>query len=277
MRYWEKFTDTLQVRLSEDGVLWLTKVNADVGYGISMRMLSALQAIFTGLKDDDSIRAIVIDAPDNAHQNGAVMVGEIKPKLSDLSREDFSEIVSIGHGLGDLIAEADVPVVSIARGGALGGGFELMLRSDFIFCTDKAEFCLPEVTVGFIAAWGGTQMAGRLMPYRKAQELLLTGRPISGAQAEEYGLVTRSFADSGALQQHVDDLLQHFRHCSPASFRWTKQCLAAIWKGDISIGKETEREAQVETMEGGDFLRALGAYSQGSYFDFVSGTDGRKR
>ena len=273
----QAFADTLRAHVSEDGVLWLTKVNAESGYGISMKTLQALRTIFASLETDASVRAVVIDAEDDALQNGAVVVSEIKPSVKDLTREDFAEIVAMGQSLGHIIADSHVPVIGIARGGAVGGGFELMLRTDFAFCTDQAQFCLPEVTVGFIAAWGGTQWGGRYMPFRKAQEVLLTGLPIEGKQAEEYGLLTRSFADSDALDKHVTDLLNHLRHCSPAAFRWTKQCLAAVRDGGLSDGEKVELQAEVETMATGDYVKGLRAYGRGSYFDFVNDTTGTKR
>ena len=273
----EAFAGTLRADVSDDGVLWLTKVNAESGYGISIKMLEALGAIFSNLKKDASVRAVVIDAEGDAFQNGAVVASEIKPSVKDLTREDFAEIVALGQSLGHVIADADVPVIGIARGGAVGGGFELMLRTDFAFCTDQARFCLPEVTVGFIAAWGGTQWGGRYMPFRKAQEVLLTGLPMDGKQAAEYGLLTRSFADSDALDKHVTDLLNHLRHCSPASLRWTKKCLAAIRDRGLADGEKVELQAEVETMATGDYLKGLRAYGRGSYFDFVSDTTGTKR
>ena len=273
----EAFADTLRAHVSDDDVLWLTKVNAETGYGISMKMLKALQTTLTGLRTHSSIRAVVIDAEGDAMQGGAVMVGEIKPSIKDLTREDFAEIVVLGQNLGRIVADLHIPVIGVARGGALGGGLELLLRTDFAFCTDQAQFSLPEVTVGFVAAWGGTQWGGRYMPFRKAQEVLLTGLPIDGKRAEEYGLVTRSFADNAALDTHLTELLNHLRYCSPAAFRWTKQCLAAIRDGHMYDGEQVELKAEVETMASGDYVKALRAYGQGRFFDFSRNATGKRR
>lgn len=274
---WEAFADTLKVAISADKVLRLTKVNAKMGYGISKKMLSAFQTIFTDLQKGTSIRAVVIDAEGTAMQNGAVMVTEIKPSLKDLTHEDFAEIVEIGQRLGSKIANLPIPVIGIARGGAIGGGLELLLRSDFLFCTHQAQFSFPEVTMGFVAVWGGTQLGGRYMSFRKAQELLLMGLPIDGKQAAEYGLVTRSFVDNAALDKHLDGLLAHFRHCSPASFEWTKKCLAAIWDKQGIDEHQQDIKAQVETMTSGDFLKAVSAYRHGLYYDFIKDAKGKKR
>lgn len=274
---WEAFSDTLRAEVSDDGVLWLTKVNAKMGYGISMKMLEALEVICSDLETDTSIRAVVIDGEGEALQGGAVMVGEIKTSIKDLTRQDFADIVALGHKVGNAMSSLAIPVIGVARGGILGGGFELFLRNDFAFCTDGAQFTWPEVNVGFIAAWGGATRGGRYMPFRKAQEFLLTGLPIDGKQAEEYGLVTRSFPDSAALDEHLSRLLEHLRNCSPASFQWTKQCLESILNGDPADGEKMEAEAQVETMATGDFLKTMKAYSKGRYFDFVADEIGKER
>ncbi len=262
----EKFT-ALRVE-RDDGVLRLTKINAETGYGISVAMLDELTAAIA-MADDASLRAVVIDAEGKGFHNGAVMVTELKPNLADLNRNDFRDIIERGHRLGRSIAGLPIPVIGIARGGALGGGFELLLRSDFLYCTDAARFSFPEVTLGFVAAWGGTQWGGRLMPFRKAQEFLLLGETIDGHRAEELGLVTRSFADAAALDAHVAAVLDRLRLCSPASFRWTKACLAATWDGPLAHGEEVEMTAEIETMASGDFLKAVAAFQAGAQFDFV--------
>lgn len=255
---------------NRDGVMWLTKTNPESHYGISVAMLDALGAAIAAAEDDPSIRAVVVDADGKGFHNGAVMVTELKPRLTELTRSDFRNLVQRGHTLGRSIANLTIPVIGIARGGALGGGLELLLRSDFLYCTDAARFSFPEVTLGFVAAWGGTQWAGRLMPFRKAQEFLLLGETIDGHRAEELGLVTRSFADVKALDAHVEDLVNRLRLCSPASFRWTKACLAATWDGPVAHGETVEVKAEIETMATGDFVHAVAAFAKGCYFNFVT-------
>lgn len=253
-----------------DGILWLTKTNPESGYGISLAMLEALTAAIAAAANDAAVRALVVDAEGKGYHNGAVLVTELKPRLEDLTRADFRQLVERGQALGRAIAALPLPVIGIARGGAMGGGLELLLRSDFLYCTDGARFSFPEVTLGFVAAWGGTQWASRLMPFRKAQEFLLLGQPIDGREAEAFGLVTRSFADAAALDAHVAAVLARLRVCSPASVRWTKACLAASWEGPLAHGESVEATAEVETMASGDFIEAVAASGERARFDFVA-------
>lgn len=255
-----------------DGVLRLTKQNADENYGMSLAMLDALSTAFDDARENAKIRAIVIDAGGRGFHSGAIAVTQLQPTLEALGRDDFQRLVQLGHALGKKIAQLPMPVIAIARGGALGGGLELLLRSDFIYCLEQSRFSFPEVTLGFVAAWGGTQLSARLMPFRRAQEMLLLGEGLTGRQAEDYGLVTRAFSTNEALEAHLESVLTRLRVCSPASLRWTKECLYAAWDGALEIGLEKELEAETETMASGDFLKGLAALNSGGNFDYVAGT-----
>jgi len=266
-----KTETTVLNRHIEDGILWLTKNNPQDNFGMSVAMLKAMGEALHSISGQPDIRAVVIDAGGRGFHAGAVAVTELQPRLEDLGRDDFQRLVKMGHQLGSQIAALPIPVVGIARGGALGGGLELLLRSDFLYCLDGARFSFPEVTLGFVAAWGGTQLAARLMPFRRAQEMLLLGESISGVQAAEFGLVTGSFATPELLDGHLRDVLTRLRHCSPASVQWTKECLGAAWEGSLDLGLDKEMEAETETMDSGDFLKGLDALGSGQIYDYSAG------
>ena len=164
---------TVLKRHIEDGDSVANKNNPQDNFGMSLAMLRAMgEALRQQLKISPDIRAVVIDAGGRGFHAGAVAVTELQPRMEDLGRDDFQRLVKLGHKLGTQIASMPIPVIGIARGGALGGGLELLLRSDFLYCLDESRFSFPEVTLGFVAAWGGTQLAARLMPFRRAQEML---------------------------------------------------------------------------------------------------------
>ena len=253
-----------------DGVLYLTKQNAHANYGISVAVCGALGAAMDRAAADAAIRAVVIDAGGPGFHRGAVMVTELKPSLDELTDADFRDLVHRGQDLGRKIAGLAKPVIGIARAGALGGGLEQLLRCDFVYTLDDAQFSFPEVTLGFVAAWGGTQWGGRMMAMRRAQEFLLLGEAISGAEAAQQGLVTRSFPDAGALDAFVAGVLERLRYCSPASFAQTKRCLAAVWEGPLGHGEAVEVEAEARAMGSGDFRKAYAAWRGGSVFNYAS-------
>ncbi len=246
---------------TKDGVLFLTKQNSDTAYGISLDVWRALTEAFETAADDKAIRAIVVDAGGPGFHRGAVMVTQLADSMEQLGKTEFRDLVQRGQALGRLIAASPKPVIGIARGGALGGGLELLLRSDFLYTLNDARFSFPEVTLGFVAAWGGTQWAGRMLPYRKAQEMLLLGQALTGQEAEEIGLVTRAFSDAPALDAYLQAVLKRLEYCSPASFAQTKKCLAATWRGPLEYGERIELEAEADAMATGDYLKAYAAWT----------------
>lgn len=264
----EKAKAVLKVELI-DGALWLTKRNPEVMYGISGAMVEAFHSAINRAKNDPEVRALVFDAEGGFH-GGAIVFTELKPELALFEEADFRNAVHTGYGLGEALASLPIPVITVAEKGALGGSLELMCRSDFVYCTDAAEFTLPEVTAGLIPGWGGTQWVGRLMTFRKAQELMLLGEPLKGREAEEYGLVTRSFTDRDALYAHVDKVLIHLqRRCAPDAFQWTKASLAEVWAGPLAHGLAKEMAASLVVKNNRTFVKALGARRAGMAFDFV--------
>ncbi|MGE4431288.1 MAG: enoyl-CoA hydratase/isomerase family protein [Sphingobium sp.] len=261
-------TPVLRVMLS-DGILWLTKRDPARRNGISLAMADALMAAIEHARGDPQVRAVVLDAEGGFH-GSAVLVMELADTPLHLTPEDFARIEDIGHGLGDALWRLDKPVIGVAGAGALGGGLELLMRCDFVYCTDGAQFRLPEVNFGFVAAWGGTQFGGRLLALRRAQEMLLLGDRLDGRQAAAEGLVTGSFTDKDALDRHIGNVLTKLRQCSPASLAGTKRALRALWERPLSEGLTIERQSQMEALATGDFRLGLQAAAAGMRYDFTA-------
>ncbi len=259
--------DHIQQHLA-DGILRLTKINTDTRQGVSLSVLAGLGAAMDRVRDDAAIRCVIIDAAGDGFHNGAVMLGEMGKEWGDLTRADYRAIIDLGHGLGRNIASLDIPVIGIAASGGLGGGLELLCRTDLVYTTDDARFSFPEVTLGLVAGWGGTQWAGRMLPFRKAQEFLLLGEEIDGRTAEQWGLVTRSFPTRAALDAHVEKVTERLKRCSPVSLKWHKACLRALWQGSLTEGEAVEAVAVPEAMITQSWFGPTAAFFAGKAWDF---------
>lgn len=255
----------------EDGILRLTKINVETRQGISMAVLAELGDAVDRVRRDPAIRGVIIDAAGDGFHNGAVMLAEMTDDYRTMTRKDFRRIIDLGHGLGRNIASLDVPVIGVAAGGALGGGLELLSRCDMVYTTRDAQFSFPEVTLGLVAGWGGTQWAGRLIPHRKAQEFLLLGQPIDGATAEAWNLVTRAFPDRDSMNAHVKAVCDRLKQCAPVSLRWHKECLRAHWERSLTEGEALEAKAVVEAMDEGVFHDPVAAFFAGKVWDYTTG------
>jgi enoyl-CoA hydratase len=105
-------------------------------------------------------------------------------------RNAFREFQSRGRQLHDQIEKNPKPVIAAVNGFAFGGGFELALVCDLIVASERAQFGLPEPTLGLVPGGGGTQRLPRIVGQNRAKEILLTGRRLSALEAREWGIVT---------------------------------------------------------------------------------------
>ena len=105
-------------------------------------------------------------------------------------RSAFREFQSRGRQLHDQIEKNPKPVIAAVNGFAFGGGFELALVCDLIVASERAQFGLPEPTLGLVPGGGGTQRLPRIVGQNRAKEILLTGRRLNALEAYEWGIVT---------------------------------------------------------------------------------------
>ncbi len=174
------------VRTETDGaVTTVTIARPDKLNALSAEVLSDLLAAFVAMAESESRpRAVVMTGEGKAFVAGADIAA--MAKLEPVQAKRFAEQ---GHTLGNLLESLPFPVIAAVNGFALGGGCELALACDFIFASETAKFGQPEVKLGVIPGFGGTQRLARRVGVGKARELVYTGDIISAAEALRIGLV----------------------------------------------------------------------------------------
>ncbi len=151
---------------------------------ISMAMVNELSAILDELEQDDEVRAILLTgAGDRFFSAGA--------DVKEFGSVDPTTQMDRGHALFNRIEAFPKPVIVALNGLALGGGLELAMSAHIRLAADTAEVGQPEIRLGIIPGWGGTQRLPRLIGRTRALELLLTGDRISAEEALRLGLVNR--------------------------------------------------------------------------------------
>ncbi len=154
---------------------------------INKEMLKELDAMLDVIEAERDLRAMIITgAGDKAFVAGAD-IAEMAVMTSDMAR-DFAKK---GQGTFRRLEILKIPIIAAVNGYALGGGTELACCCDFIFASEKAKFGQPEVTLGIMPGFGGTQRLARFVGLPKARELIYTGRQINAAEALLMGLVNR--------------------------------------------------------------------------------------
>ena len=154
---------------------------------LDIATLDDLRRAVLELKRDDGVRTIVITGSgDKSFVAGA----DINEFLANSPTSGRDQALA-GQHVFDLIENLGKPVIAAVNGYALGGGCELAMACTLRLAADTAKFGQPEINLGLVPGYGGTQRLPRLVGKGKAMELILTGTPIAAAEAERIGLVNR--------------------------------------------------------------------------------------
>jgi len=190
----------------EDRIAVLTIDHPPVN-SFNKQVITELDEAIDQLLADDEVKAIVITGGGtNAFVAGAD-IPEIK-ELLDNPGEGYAaarEFLERGQGVFLKIERATKPVIAAINGFCLGGGLELAMACHMRICSDRARLGQPEINLGLIPGWGGTQRLARLTNKGKAIELILTGDMITAQEAYRVGLVNK-VVPAGAVLKEARDL-----------------------------------------------------------------------
>lgn len=182
-------------------------------------MLAELGAVLDEISGDDSVRALVIAGTGRAFCAG----GDINGFEPDLSVEAFAASAKNTTDLLDRIQGAPIGVVAAINGLALGGGMELVLACDLRVAVSTAKLGTPEIALGFLPGGGGTARLARMLPPALAKQLLLTGQPITAAEAHRLGLVNEVADDAESCLARAMALAERLASMPPlavAAGKW---------------------------------------------------------
>lgn len=224
-----------------DGIATITKDNPPQ-YGMTLEVLLEMKKALVDAANDEDISVIVITAGGEGFHLGAVVFGEVGDKDWNLSPLEFREISQFARDIFRYIETLEKPVIGVAKAGAVGGGFENLHACDFVIASDDAKFSQPEVTLGLCTGWGGSQRLTRMVGWRKAKELLLTGIEIDGREAEKIGAITKA-VPLDEVDKEVDKLCERLKMCAPVALGYTKLSMNKVWETDHRTGLDFEVEA----------------------------------
>lgn len=161
---------------------------------LNTQLISDVNLALDDLEKDSTIGCMILAGSEKAFAAGADIKEMAGLNFPNIYFDDFFH-------LADRIAQRRKPLIAAVSGYALGGGCELALMCDFIYCADNAKFGLPEVTLGVLPGIGGTQRLTLAIGKAKAMEMCLTARQMGALEAERSGLVARVFAKEELLAE----------------------------------------------------------------------------
>jgi len=162
---------------------------------LSTPLITELNAALLAFQSSSTIRAIILTGSEKAFAAGADIKEMAPLSFSTAYTTSFIESWS------SLTTSVKKPIIAAVSGHALGGGCELALMTDIIYCTTSANFGQPEIKLGTIPGAGGSQRLTKAVGKSKAMELILTGKSFSGEEAERWGVAARAFPTYEALME----------------------------------------------------------------------------
>lgn len=230
----------------------------------------------------DEVGTLIINRPDKLNALNIQVLRELKGALTELKSAPIRGLIVTGEGDKAFIAGADIaemkpmetgealafselgqlvtlafealpyPTIACVNGFALGGGFEMALACDFIFATKNAMFGLPEVKLGLIPGFGGTQRLLKVVGEKRAKEIIFSGRNITSDEAKELGIALEVYSDKPQLLAEAQN--------------WFKVALKnssyAIYQAKLVLGKGLveERKAFGNIFQTEDMIEGTAAF-----------------
>lgn len=224
-------------------------------------------------KIDDPVATITVNRPKSLNALNTNVLVELSSALSEVAaNENIRVLILTGAGEKAFVAGADIselaglnsigakyfsraghevmaklqalaiPVIAAVNGFALGGGLELSLSCDFIYAAEEAKFGLPEINLGIIPGFGGTQRLARLIGKNRAEEMIFTGKMITAAEAEKIGIVNK-VVPADALMDETMKTAHVIASKGKVSLNAAKEAIQNGLDTDLETGCEIEINA----------------------------------
>ncbi|HOV85603.1 MAG TPA: enoyl-CoA hydratase-related protein [Syntrophobacteraceae bacterium] len=221
-----------------DGVGILTFNRPKALNALNVETLEELNDVLDRVREDDAVRVLILTGSGEKAFVAGADISEF-PRMNALQAHRFAER---GQEIFSKLEELPKPVIACVNGFALGGGCELAMSCDFIYASSLARFGQPEINLGLIPGFGGTQRLPRLIGRAKAKELCMTGEMIDAQQAMELGLAARVFPPEQLMEETLK-VARLLASRSPVALRALKHAIDRGWDLDLRNGCSLEAES----------------------------------
>jgi len=220
---------------------------------LNAKTIQELSSVFDDLNSDPSCRVVIITG---SGEKSFVAGADIK-EFSDLGQAEAEELARNGQqNLFNKIENMTKPVIAAVNGFALGGGLELAMACHIRYASENARLGLPEVTLGLIPGYGGTQRLPKLVGKGIANEMIFSAKMISAQRAKEIGLVNEVYPIEELLTK-TKELANVIAHNSPMAI---SKAIHAVNLSDTEKGFETEIKYFGEVFELDDKKEGVSAF-----------------
>ncbi|MGM0874837.1 MAG: enoyl-CoA hydratase [Bacillota bacterium] len=230
------------LKLNKQNFIADVTINHAPANALSTNVLKELTTVLNQLENDQDVRVIILHGEGRFFSAGA----DIKEFVGVPSSQEFIALAEKGQQLFERIETFHKPIIAAIHGAALGGGLELAMSCHLRLVTEDAKLGLPELQLGIIPGFGGTQRLPKYVGPGRALEMMLTSEPISGTEAVKLGLANHAYTQETLIDE-AKKLAAKFAHKSPLSVKAVISLLnsaktpsyqegikkEAMWFGDI--------------------------------------------
>jgi enoyl-CoA hydratase/carnithine racemase len=248
----------------KEGKIAIFTINRPEAFNsINVSANQELHDTMVDFRDDPELWVgIITGAGDKAFCAGADIKDMLPFLKENLRRSPWAMPATPMRGL-----EIWKPLIAAINGVALGGGLEIAMACDIRIASEKARLGLPEVTLGLIPGWGGTQRLPRMVPRCKAAELLLTGRPIDAQEAYRIGLVNTVVPPEAVLST-AREWAEVICQAGPLAVRAAKEAMIRGSSLTLEDGLNLENDLEAYLMDTEDFTEGITAFAKKGKPDF---------
>ncbi len=252
----QKLTGTFEnVKVeAEDGMAMVTMNRPKALNALSNQTLGELDALFACLEKDEDIFGVIITGEGKAFVAGADIV-----QMHYYKSEEGRNYAAYAQGVFNRIEALEKPVIAAVNGFALGGGNELAMSCDFRIASESAVFGQPEVKLGVIPCFGGTQRLPRIIGAGRAKELIYTGRQVKAEEALAIGLVNK-VVPKEALLEEAKAVMKQILGMAPMAVRYAKVAINRGIEVDLKTGLELEKDVCAITFGSEDKQEGMDAF-----------------
>ncbi|MHB1688135.1 MAG: enoyl-CoA hydratase-related protein [Ignavibacteriaceae bacterium] len=202
---------------------------------LNSETLDEMKTLFTNLKEDENIFVVILTGSGEKAFVAGADISELN-KLDVISGKEFSEK---GHEIFNLIENLDKPVIAAVNGYALGGGCELALACHIRLASENARFAQPEVDLGIIPGYGGTQRLARLINTGRAAEIILTGFTFDANEAYRIGLVNKVYLQNELLTK-AEEMANTISSKGQNAIRYSLKAIRSVNETSLQEGLKYE-------------------------------------
>jgi enoyl-CoA hydratase len=213
----------------EDNLLTITINRPDKLNALNAQTILELEAAFRLAHQESGLRGIIVTGSGEK----AFVAGADISEFEGLSPEEAMQLSGRGHALLNLIEQMDIPVIAAVNGFALGGGCELALACHLRIGSEQAKLGLPEVGLGIIPGYGGTQRLVQVIGKGRALEMIMTANMIDAQTAREFGLLNHVTSQEDLLPL-ARKILSKIATKGPVAIKKAIKCVNAYYDKEIN-------------------------------------------